>query len=118
MGGEMNKVDIAIRFIEAFRDGDWDKAREVMHKDMIHVSPTDRTVGAEAFIEYYRTNFSGNGWRYEFIDSIAEGDRVALRYRSIIPGMYDSEMVEWFEIRESKIVRADNYLAKIPGDRP
>ena len=114
----MSNLDIAIQFIDAFRDGDWDKAREVMHVDMIHASPTDHTIGAEAFIELYRANFAGNGWRYELIDSISEGDRVALRYRSIIPGMYDTEMVEWFEIKESKIVRADNYLAKFPGMPP
>jgi predicted SnoaL-like aldol condensation-catalyzing enzyme len=114
----MTNIDIAIRFIDAFRDGDWDKAREVMHEDMVHVSPTDHTTGAEAFIEIYRANFAGNGWRYELINSISEGDHVALRYRSIIPGMYDTEMVEWFEIRESKVVRADNYLAKFPGMDP
>lgn len=110
----LDPLAIALQFIDGCRDNDWETARAAMHDDMVHVSPTDQIEGADKFIAYYRENFGGNGWTYELIDTICEGDRVAVRYRSIIPGMYDAEMVEWFAVKDGKITRADNYLAKIP----
>ena len=110
-----DNLAIALQFIDGCRDADYAKARAVMHDDMVHASPSDHTQGADTFIDYYRENFGGNGWRYELLGSVETSDEIAVRYRSIIPDVFDVEMVEWFTVRAGKIVRADNYLASFVG---
>lgn len=100
---------VALRFLDATKIKNFSAVRKTLHDKFIHLSPNDHVVGGDAWVSFYKMISVNFQWDYK-LKSITESANgvVVVVYDSFINGQSTGEIVETFDVRGGKIVRAEN----------
>lgn len=112
-------VALARRWMAAFNARDLDALVGLYHADAVHLSPKlrvaqpateGRIAGHEALRRWWGDAFARlPGMRYEEISATADGERVWLLYRRLVPGEAELTVAELFEVRGGLIYQSSVY---------
>lgn len=109
-----NPLQLALEFMNGFRDQEFSRSRQVLDDNFVHKSPFDHTVGADAFMKLYQAQVGNVPWTYNLKSTLVNGNTVVLEYDSIFNSGKPTPNLELFKIKNCKILSADDYFLALP----
>ena len=112
-------IELVNQFMaETSTGGNLEKARDLIHEDFEHRSPTNPNggllKGKENFIKHLGKVLSQTSFEERRLGTFGSEFEVVIRYDSVSGGRPGPRMQEFFKIQGQKIKSVENYLLSFP----